>query len=179
MSSKKEQILDLAERMTQTRGFNGFSYIDLSKQIGIKTSSIHYYFKSKDDLGIALINRAEEVIENAMNDFDRNIEEPKERLLAFAAIFKGLAMDDERFCLCGMMSAELSGLGPEARTYLNRYFQKVRAWLSKQFSYLDPENAHEKSIAFISMLEGGLLIARTEKNPEIIDQGVKIFIPKD
>lgn len=179
MPETKDQILDVAERMTQTRGFNGFSYIDLSKEIGIKTSSIHYYFKSKDDLGIALIRRAEDDIQKAMNDFDNNIKAPKERLLAFAAIFKGLAEDESRFCLCGMMSAELAGLAPEARINLNRYFQKVRAWLNKQFAHLDPDNAYEKSGAFISMLEGALLIARAERNPEIIDQGVKIFLPKD
>lgn len=57
MSSRKEEILDIAQHLAQTKGFNGFSYNDISNEIGIKTSSIHYYFKSKDELAIALIER--------------------------------------------------------------------------------------------------------------------------
>ncbi|MFY1975969.1 TetR/AcrR family transcriptional regulator, partial [Achromobacter dolens] len=29
---------------------NGFSYRDLAEHVGVKTSSIHYYFPGKDDL---------------------------------------------------------------------------------------------------------------------------------
>ena len=46
-----EQILLVAESLIQSRGYNAFSYKDISEIIGIKTSSIHYYFPTKADLG--------------------------------------------------------------------------------------------------------------------------------
>ena len=38
----REQILDHAITLMMLRGYNGFSYRDLSELVGVKTSSIHY-----------------------------------------------------------------------------------------------------------------------------------------
>ena len=51
------KILDVAEHFMQTRGFNDFSYRDIQNEVGVKTSSIHYYFPTKQDLVIHLIDR--------------------------------------------------------------------------------------------------------------------------
>jgi TetR/AcrR family transcriptional regulator, transcriptional repressor for nem operon len=40
----RDQLLDHARNLLMTRGYNGFSYRDLSALVGVKTSSIHYYF---------------------------------------------------------------------------------------------------------------------------------------
>ncbi len=40
----------MPKRLIRTRGCNGFSYRDLAEHVGVKTSSIHYYFPGKDDL---------------------------------------------------------------------------------------------------------------------------------
>ena len=37
----REQLLDHAQVLLMTRGYNGFSYRDLSALVGVKTSSIH------------------------------------------------------------------------------------------------------------------------------------------
>jgi len=52
-----QQILDIAESLTQTKGYNAFSYKDISALVGVKTSSIHYYFPTKADLGKAVVKK--------------------------------------------------------------------------------------------------------------------------
>ena len=44
-------ILDVAQQLIQTRGYNAFSYADIASQVGIRTATIHYYFPTKADLG--------------------------------------------------------------------------------------------------------------------------------
>ena len=51
------RILDVAERLAQVRGFNGFSYADIAAEVGITKAALHYHFASKADLGKALISR--------------------------------------------------------------------------------------------------------------------------
>ena len=51
------RILDVAERLVQTRGFNGFSYADIAAELKISKPSLHYHFPSKAALGEALIGR--------------------------------------------------------------------------------------------------------------------------
>ena len=49
-NTTRELLLAHAEKLIRTRGCNGFSYRDLAEHVGVKTSSIHYYFPGKDDL---------------------------------------------------------------------------------------------------------------------------------
>lgn len=51
---RKAQILQLTARLVQTRGFDSFSYNDLSQELGIRKASIHHHFPKKEDLGVAL-----------------------------------------------------------------------------------------------------------------------------
>ena len=51
----REHILASAQRLAQQRGFNGFSYADIAEEVGIRKASLHHYFPTKTDLGLALI----------------------------------------------------------------------------------------------------------------------------
>ena len=52
----KTRALDLARHYLQTLGFNGFSFQTVADALGIKKASLHYYFASKEDLALALLD---------------------------------------------------------------------------------------------------------------------------
>ena len=52
---RKTEILKLTAEMLKVKGFDSFSYNDLSQEIGISKASIHHHFKRKGDLGLALL----------------------------------------------------------------------------------------------------------------------------
>ena len=56
-SNTSERVLDVAERLLQSRGFNGFSYATIAGEMGISKASLHYHYRSKAELGEALIAR--------------------------------------------------------------------------------------------------------------------------
>src|SRR5262249_60601726 len=62
----RERVLDVAERLAQTRGFNGFSYADIAAEVGITTASLHYHFPAKADLGRALVERYTDGFQSAL-----------------------------------------------------------------------------------------------------------------
>ena len=53
--STKDKIIEIGNKFLVEKGYNAFSYADISKSIDIKTSSIHYHFPSKVDLCLAII----------------------------------------------------------------------------------------------------------------------------
>lgn len=57
MENRKKQIVDLALKLIQQKGFVAFSYDDISKQLGVTKASIHYHFEKKEDLGVAVTER--------------------------------------------------------------------------------------------------------------------------
>ena len=44
----------MAERLVQSRGFNGFSYADVASELGVTKASLHYHYPGKAELGEAL-----------------------------------------------------------------------------------------------------------------------------
>ena len=43
-TAHRTPILDVAERLAQTRGFNGFSYADIATELDVTKASLHYHF---------------------------------------------------------------------------------------------------------------------------------------
>ena len=54
-----ERILDVAQGLVQTRGYNAFSYADIAAALHVTKASLHYHFPSKASLGLSLIARYE------------------------------------------------------------------------------------------------------------------------
>lgn len=55
--STKEQILQSACRLIHRKGFNNTSLEDILRESGVGKGNFYYYFKSKDDLGYAVLDR--------------------------------------------------------------------------------------------------------------------------
>lgn len=55
INQTNQQILYYARNFLQCRGYNGFSYKDISQKLGIKNAAIHNYYPKKEDLVAALL----------------------------------------------------------------------------------------------------------------------------
>ena len=64
MENREQNILAAAEALVRERGYNGFSFREVAREVGIKSSSVHYHFPTKEDLGAAI---AENYTENFLS----------------------------------------------------------------------------------------------------------------
>src|SRR5271167_853168 len=87
MGNTRTRILDVAERLVQVRGFNGFSYADVAAELSLTKASLHYHFPSKAELGEALIARYAERFARALADIDANLTHPPAKLDAYASLY--------------------------------------------------------------------------------------------
>src|SRR5438132_1674693 len=92
----KDQLLNVAQRLIQTRGFQGFSYRDLADEIEISTASIHYHFPTKADLGVALVQRFRAGLIAALSQIEAKHEGLAARLDTTARLFVNTLHDGER-----------------------------------------------------------------------------------
>jgi TetR/AcrR family transcriptional repressor of nem operon len=98
----KKQILDIAEDLLLDRGYNGFSYKDISSTLNIKNASVHYHFPKKTDLGVAIIQRATKRFEKWASSIDNQDMRYSKKLDEFCLVFKKI---------CGTEAADLPGRG--------------------------------------------------------------------
>src|SRR5580698_3434509 len=103
------QVMRVAERLAQTRGFNGFSYADIAAELGITKAALHYHFAGKAELGEALVERYATRFSEALAGVDGRLAEAWARLHAYADLYLDV-LRDQRMCLCGMMAAEYETL---------------------------------------------------------------------
>ena len=170
-----QRILDIAERLVQTRGFNGFSYADIAEAMHVTKASLHYHFRGKADLGKRLIERYEENFLAALAKIDEQSKDARDRLRRYAAIY-GDVLRDNRMCLCGMLAAEFGTLPESMRTEMRHYFDANERWLTgvlkegkreKVLKFSGPPV--EAARAIIGALEGGMMIARSYGDPARFD----------
>src|SRR5436190_21828784 len=115
------RILDVAERLVQVRGFNGFSYADIASELGISKASLHYHFAGKAELGEALIERYATRFADALDAIDASAGDAPGKLDAYADIYADV-LRDHRMCLCGMLAAEYDTLPEPMRAAIIRFF---------------------------------------------------------
>ena len=164
-------ILDIAERLAQTKGYNGFSYADIAAELGVTKASLHYHFPSKAELGRALIERYEAVFGAALEAIDQLAAKPPEKLRRYVGLYDAV-MRNDRMCLCGMLAAEYATLPAPMQAELKRFFDMNERWLTKvllpgrQSGLLFfKESASERARVILAALEGAMLVARSYGDP--------------
>jgi len=160
------RVLDAAERLVQTRGFNGFSYADIAAELGITKASIHYHFASKAALGRAIVERYAARFAAELAAIDERVDDPAAKLEAYAGLY-GHVLRDDLMCLCGMLAAEFRTLPEPMREAIVGFFDESEAWLAH---VLDDGRAdaslelvgssREAARLLVSGLEGAMLVAR-------------------
>lgn len=160
------RILDIAERLVQSRGFNAFSYADVASELGISKASLHYHFPGKAELGEALIGRYAGRFADALRGIDEQDADAPARLEAYARIYADV-LRDRRMCLCGMLAADYETLPKPMRDAVIAFFDESEAWLTTVLERGEGEgtlrlngSASEAAQAIVSGLEGALLVAR-------------------
>ncbi len=124
-----DRILDVAERLVQVRGFNGFSYADVARELGITKASLHYHFPGKGELGEALITRYGSRFAQALAEIDDDAGDARAKLTAYVAIYRTVLLEG-RMCLCGILAAEYETLPARMRDAVTRFFELNEAWLA-------------------------------------------------
>lgn len=164
MGDTKEEILRTAGRMLQMKGFNSFSFAHVAEQLGVKPAAIHYHFKTKSDLGVALIQRYHTRYRTIMEDAESL--PPHKQLDGFFAMFQRFA-EDGRVCFEGVLEAEFNSVPEEVRTALGAMVTEVHAWLTrvleqgkKQGTIQFNGKAADKAAVVAATMQGALQVSR-------------------
>ena len=127
MAGTGEHILDLAERAMRLKGYHAVSFRDLADEMGIKSASIHYHFRRKEDLGLAVVERYSQRIADALGTTD-DLDWPG-AVKRFCGVYRTALQTDDLQCLCGMLAAESLGLPDAVSGRVAEFYGANIAWL--------------------------------------------------
>jgi TetR/AcrR family transcriptional repressor of nem operon len=166
--STRDNILEYAGSLIQNVGYKGFSYADLSKHIGVTKATIHHYFPTKEDLGIAYCERKIEVLSLFRESLAAMPTAP-EKFTAYLESFK--SCQNGRMCGINAMQSDVGDMS-------DVLIRKVRAVTEMELEILTEIltegrvreemsfviSPYEQAVIISSALKGGLLLGRVKRD---------------
>ena len=171
-AATRDQILDAASRLIYLRGYHCTSLDDVLRESGVGKGNFYYYFRSKEELGFAIIDRlvlgfAERTLEPAFADahadpvaqihdfLDRLLENQRQRKCVGG-------------CPMGNLASELSDVHEGFRQRLAGIFLRWRARLTEA---LDTGPGHGTPSAGLGRSGPRAVCRRRARRRDLADQG--------
>lgn len=176
----KELIVETANNFLVEKGFNAFSYKHISQEIDIKTSSIHYHFPTKSDLGIAIIRKHQKAL-------DYTIEKCKgktalEKIEKLFKYYEAL-VEEQKVCIVSALTSDINSLDETMKQELLQFGNIILNWIAtileegqQQQIFKPIVNNKLKAKLIMANLMGLIQIARIEKNSNQINQLAKLIL---
>jgi TetR/AcrR family transcriptional repressor of nem operon len=166
VSDKRAEILNIAVKAAKREGLRSVSFRQLADAVGVKSSSVHYYFPTKPDLAGSMVRDYTEQFEARLAGIAARESTLQGKIDGLIQVFAEVLEGDD-LCLCGMMAAELTALDTKTRAALRHFFRAAEDWLTEQIG------AHRREVqvdlapeplakAILSALEGAILLDRVE-----------------
>jgi TetR/AcrR family transcriptional repressor of nem operon len=179
----REAILAAATRLMGVHGYRNTSLDEVLRESGVGKGNFYYYFRSKEELGYAILDQfIEAFVERTLQPcFSDESRRPLHQISCFLDRIREIQR--ERNCVggcpLGNLAAELSDLHEGFRGRLNGVFSAWRDRLTgalrhaQERGHVRPE-CHPEAVAhfLVAALEGAMLMTKLTKDIAVMEQCV-------
>ena len=183
MSNSKDHIIEVASGLINLRGFNNTSVDAVLQASGVKKGSFYYYFKSKEDLGYAIIEShlrrfSDHVLGKAFSGKKDALMELEDFLDIILELHR--QRNCSGGCLMGNMAMEMSDIHEGFRRKFQEVFEDWRirvagvlqkAKIAGQFN--DHMDSTRLAQFLIAGVEGGILLSKVKKDIKVLENCFK------
>jgi AcrR family transcriptional regulator len=163
------RLLRAAEKVTYRYGFGGTAIADIAASARVPLGNVYYYFKSKDEIGDAIIGLRLSRFRKLLQELDKS-GSPKRRLCGFVQVkIRNREALARSGCPVGTLCSELHKDGGAVANRSTALFAEALAWMEKQFRAMG-KGAASRGLALhlLSALQGVTVLAHTFHDPGMI-----------
>ena len=175
--------MEAARELFWEKGYEATSLGDVVKRAKANPGSLYYFFRTKEDLLLAVLDRYQELLWPAvMEPAFKGAEDPIVRIFAILEGYRQalLATGFSRGCPIGSLSLEVGEALPAARQKIAENFDGWVGWIRKcldeSADQLPPETDTTALAHFVlTVMEGAVMQARTYHSLEPFESAVKVL----
>src|ERR1700737_3619228 len=173
-ADKRARLIETAMKLAYKRGFRETSLADIAEAAHVPVGNVYYYFKTKDELGEAVVERRLAEFRAFREEMDR-LSSPKERLFAFVERIQSNREQLARGgCPLGGLCSELHKEGGALAKKSAALFTEPMGWLEEQFRAAGhEEDSRELAVHLFSAFQGMAAVALGPHHREVGGMGAK------
>ena len=168
-TNSRARLAQAAMMITYRNGFGNAALADIAKEASVPLGNVYYYFKTKDELGEAIINLRVGRLRKLLDQLDK-LDFPRERLCGFVQLKIDNREELARLgCPVGTLCSELHKQRSPVAKKSTAIFMHALTWLESQFKALG-KGAESRGLAvhLLSATQGVSLLAHTFHDPGLI-----------
>lgn len=180
-SGTKNRILTSARDLIYNYGYHSVSIKEICEEADVKTGSFYYFFESKQDLALQVMERNWELMQSNILDKAFSKEIPAlERFATLIELIYQYHLTDKTItgqshgCPFGNMAVEMSTLDDRIREKMVSLFERHIEVFEQAIKDaivngdLPPLDTRDAAFSILAFLEGVLSLTKTWNNPELI-----------
>ncbi len=179
----RDRLVFTALKLFGEKGYGSTSVADILQAAGANSGSLYHFFPTKQDLLIAVLETYRDGIEPMLlAPAWEGVEDPIERVFALLGRYReGLVLTQCLYgCPIGSLALEIHEPDPPVRAMLENNFEgwvrHVRRCFEAAKHRLPPDADAEKLARLtLSVMEGGVMQARTYRTLASFDAGVELL----
>lgn len=179
-SATREKLIETARDLFHQQGYTPTGIAQILKKSGVNSGSLYYFFPTKEDLLIAVLEWYRDHIKDDLLDLHtKHLSDPIEKVFGLLDGYRQMLLlfEFELGCPIGGLALELSNSHPAVRSLILVNFEK---WVDSVEGFLRgaedrlPEDTDLRSLAvhFLTTMEGGMMVARTYRSTTPFDNTV-------
>lgn len=185
MSQKRQEIIAASAVLMESRGYENTKLSDILEASHIGKGQFYYYFSSKRDLGLAVIDYFfESFNKELLGNILGSEKAPETKLNEMLAWIVALHQSKQARCGCvfGNFALEMSEHDDEFRQKVDDVFS---TWVGKLRQILeemcassecdDPDERTSFAQSIVAMIEGGILLMKSKQDIGVLE-GVTHYV---
>lgn len=178
MSTKKQEIIRISREVIHSKGYQATSVSDILTAAKIGKGQFYYYFQSKHDLGLA-------VVEDLVKDWEEQLiigilntsNDPVTKLNQMLkwAETSHAEMDVKYGCAMGNLAIEMSAQNEEFRVRIEEFFNHWVNSVADILTEMIENHQLDKSVdpkkdaeSIVAMIQGGILLMVSRQNIQVL-----------
>lgn len=173
-NDKRQRLIEAAGELIYQQTFNSTTLADIALKADVPLGNVYYYFKTKDDILRAVVQKKESELNVLFSTWDQmpNI---KDRLRSFISQSLNESETIARFgCALGSMCQELGKIGGELGTLTSDLMRKSVSWVEAQFKAMGKGDKSATLAEYlVGSIQGSSLVTLTFKDPNLLHTQTK------
>lgn len=168
----RSRIIDRASELMMQHGFDGFSYRDISTDLGMKNAAVHYHFPSKIDLVKALIEDQHEALRRKTSEFMAYGGSARDQLEGLFCFTMDQCRRGKPVCMVGALAVNYDEFPDDVKQANDQFMRDTRDWMTRVLEVGREQGEFEfrgspesKAIGILAATQGGRQLFRVYGKP--------------